>query len=142
MTVYRDVRTKLKSSAPLTGNSNTTRSTSKVGVPSAEGDMEEERALSTEQFVERARKRHGQKFDYSKVEYQQPDKDDICPIHGEFEQLPQVTREPDFQNVAQRPVLMPIERLLRISSQRQLECMARSTTIHWSKRSSIIGPTC
>ena len=41
-------------------------------------------------FIEKARKRHGDKYDYSKVEY----KDSvtkvkiICPIHGEFEQAP------------------------------------------------------
>lgn len=46
--------------------------------------------LTLEQFIERARAKHGDKYDYSKVEY----KDThtlvkiICPIHGEFEQQP------------------------------------------------------
>ena len=46
--------------------------------------------LTTEEFVEKARKIHGNKYDYSKVEY----KDShtkvsiICPIHGEFSQTP------------------------------------------------------
>lgn len=46
--------------------------------------------LTTEEFVEKARKIHGNKYDYSKVEY----KDShtkvsiICPIHGEFLQTP------------------------------------------------------
>ena len=45
---------------------------------------------STDEFVEKARKVHGDKYDYSKVEY----KDNktkvciICPIHGEFWQQP------------------------------------------------------
>lgn len=44
-----------------------------------------------EKFIEKATKRHGKKYDYSKVEY----KDSltkvriICPIHGEFLQTPQ-----------------------------------------------------
>ena len=46
--------------------------------------------LTTEEFVEKTRKIHGNKYDYSKVEY----KDShtkvsiICPIHGEFLQTP------------------------------------------------------
>jgi hypothetical protein len=48
------------------------------------------RKLTTEIFIERARGIHGDKYDYSKVEY----KDNktkvciICPIHGEFWQNP------------------------------------------------------
>ncbi len=41
-------------------------------------------------FIEKARKLHGDKYDYSKVEYK-GDKENvciICPIHGEFWQLP------------------------------------------------------
>lgn len=45
---------------------------------------------STEEFIEAARKVHGDRYDYSKVEYK--DKDTkvciICPIHGEFWQRP------------------------------------------------------
>lgn len=46
--------------------------------------------LTTEQFIERAIKAHGNKYDYSKVEYIN-NKTKIlivCPNHGEFEQLP------------------------------------------------------
>ena len=46
--------------------------------------------LTTEKFIEKARKIHGNKYDYSKVEYvnsHTPVKI-ICKIHGEFEQTP------------------------------------------------------
>lgn len=40
-------------------------------------------------FVEKAKKKHGNKFDYSKTEYVSLLKKVIviCPIHGEFEQV-------------------------------------------------------
>ena len=40
-------------------------------------------------FVEKAKKKHGNKFDYSKTEYVSLLKRVviICPIHGEFEQV-------------------------------------------------------
>lgn len=46
--------------------------------------------LTTEEFIKRAREVHGDKYDYSKVEYKTAhDKITIiCPIHGEFEQSP------------------------------------------------------
>lgn len=46
--------------------------------------------LTTEQFIERARAVHGDKYDYSKVEYNGNRKKVtiICPKHGEFEQEP------------------------------------------------------
>ena len=46
--------------------------------------------LTTEQFIEKARKIHGDKYDYSKVIYNGYDKEVtiICPIHGEFQQKP------------------------------------------------------
>ena len=46
--------------------------------------------LTTEKFIEKSRKIHGDKYDYSKVEYinsHTPVKI-ICKIHGEFEQSP------------------------------------------------------
>ena len=44
------------------------------------------RKLTTEEFVDRARKIHGDKYDYSKVEYINTKKKVciICPEHGEF----------------------------------------------------------
>jgi len=47
---------------------------------------------TTEQFIEEARKIHGDKYDYSKVEYinQVTAVCIICPIHGEFKQIPKL----------------------------------------------------
>jgi hypothetical protein len=46
--------------------------------------------LTTEEFIERAKKVHGDKYDYSKVKYinNKTKVHIICPIHGEFEQNP------------------------------------------------------
>jgi hypothetical protein len=48
------------------------------------------KTYTTEEFIERARKIYGNKYDYSKVKYERNDKkvSIICPIHGEFEQMP------------------------------------------------------
>ena len=49
------------------------------------------KCLTNEQFIEKSQKIHGLKYDYSKVKYinsQQNKVKIICPIHGEFEQLP------------------------------------------------------
>ena len=45
---------------------------------------------STEEFIKRAKEVHGDKYDYSKVNYinSQTKVLIICPIHGEFEQTP------------------------------------------------------
>ena len=46
--------------------------------------------LSTNQFIEKAKEIHGDKYDYSKVEYVKWNEKVciICPIHGEFWQIP------------------------------------------------------
>ena len=46
--------------------------------------------LTTEEFIEKAREIHGDKYDYSKVEYinNQTPVCIICPEHGEFNQTP------------------------------------------------------
>lgn len=48
------------------------------------------KCLTNEQFIERSRKIHGDKFDLSKVEYKNNSTKVIiiCPQHGEFEQIP------------------------------------------------------
>ena len=48
--------------------------------------MGKKQILSKEQFIEKARKVHGDKYDYSKVEYVNTETKIcvICPIHGEF----------------------------------------------------------
>lgn len=47
-------------------------------------------ALTREEFIKRAKEVHGDKYDYSKVEYKGARKKItiICPEHGEFKQLP------------------------------------------------------
>lgn len=46
--------------------------------------------ITTKQFIEKSRKVHGNKYDYSKVEYKNNSTKVciICPIHGEFWQTP------------------------------------------------------
>lgn len=48
------------------------------------------KVLTTEKFIEKARTIHGDKYDYSKVDYKgtKIHIKIICPIHGEFEQIP------------------------------------------------------
>ena len=48
------------------------------------------RTLQTEEFIERAKQVHGDKYDYSKVEYKNAKTKVciICPKHGEFWQMP------------------------------------------------------
>lgn len=48
------------------------------------------RKLTTEQFIERASKAHGARYDYSKVEYVNAHAKVciVCPAHGEFTQTP------------------------------------------------------
>ena len=50
----------------------------------------ESRRFTTEQFIEQAKNVHGEKYDYSKVEYLKNNVDVIiiCPIHGESRQRP------------------------------------------------------
>lgn len=61
------------------------------GCPSCKSEYIHDRdCLTTEEFIERARKIHGNKFDYSKVEYYNYTTKIciICPKHGEFWQVP------------------------------------------------------
>lgn len=50
----------------------------------------EQRRLGNATFIERAKEIHGDKYDYTKVEYLRKKNNVIliCPIHGEFEQTP------------------------------------------------------
>ena len=49
---------------------------------------ETNRTMTTQEFIERAKNIHGNKYDYSKVKYKSSKKNVIiiCPEHGEFEQ--------------------------------------------------------
>jgi len=61
------------------------------GCPKCNTENKHDRyAKSKEQFIEEARKVHGDKYDYSKVKYINSNTKVkiICPIHGEFEQSP------------------------------------------------------
>jgi len=55
------------------------------GCPACSGHQQ----LSTKEFIEKARKLHGDKYDYSKVVYKNTKSKVkiICPAHGEFSQL-------------------------------------------------------
>jgi len=46
--------------------------------------------MTTEEFIEKARLKHDDKYDYSLVDYKNANKKIkiICPIHGPFEQFP------------------------------------------------------
>lgn len=52
--------------------------------------MEQNLKKTTDEFIQQAKKVHGDKYDYSKVNYtgQNNDVIIICPIHGEFSQKP------------------------------------------------------
>lgn len=53
-------------------------------------NMGQTQSLTTEQFIQKSKELHGDKYDYSKVEYKGYDIPVtlICPIHGEFKQTP------------------------------------------------------
>jgi hypothetical protein len=53
-------------------------------------DKNKSKILTIDEFIKRAKKSHGDKYDYSKVEYinSQTKVKIICPEHGEFWQLP------------------------------------------------------
>ena len=62
------------------------------GCPECSKEMRaEKRKMTTEEFIERAKKIHGDYYDYSKVKYNKFNEKVciICPIHGEFWQRPQ-----------------------------------------------------
>ena len=62
-----------------------------AGCPKCKGDKARERLTSTtENFIKKARLVHGDKYDYSKVDYvnNRTKVCIICPQHGKFEQIP------------------------------------------------------
>lgn len=52
--------------------------------------MAEKERMTTDQFIEKARKIHGNRYDYSKVDYKKSEEEIciICPEHGEFWMTP------------------------------------------------------
>jgi very-short-patch-repair endonuclease len=60
------------------------------GCPKCARELETYNQMTTETFIEKARKVHGAKYDYSLVEYKKSrfKVKIICPKHGVFEQIP------------------------------------------------------
>ena len=85
---YKNARTKVAIVCPIHGEFEQGPSMHLFGkgCPKCGGSIK----LTTEAFIKKAREIHGDKYDYSKVEY----KDSktmvtiICPTHGEFRQIP------------------------------------------------------
>jgi hypothetical protein len=52
--------------------------------------LSKEHSISTEEFIIRAKRKHGDKYDYSLVDYKDANTKIkiICPVHGIFEQVP------------------------------------------------------
>lgn len=91
---YKNVSTKMRIICPIHGefwqtpssHVNERNGCKKCGTE----ESRKKRKTGTEEFVRRAREVHGDKYDYSKVEYVSDKKEVciICPIHGEFWQTP------------------------------------------------------
>ena len=87
---YIDARTKVCIICPIHGEFWQTPDSHLRGTGCPKCSLHRSYKYTTEEFIEIARKVHGDKYDYSKVEY----KDRltpvciICPIHGEFWQKP------------------------------------------------------
>lgn len=86
--VYEDCHNKITIICPVHGEFNQKASNHLRGdgCPKCTGGV----SISQEDFLERARKRHGDKYDYSKVIYVNSVAKVIigCPIHGDFPQSP------------------------------------------------------
>lgn len=86
--VYKDARTKVCIVCPIHGEFLQTpgKHLSGQGCPKCGGRY----PCNTEEFIKRARKVHGDKYNYSKVEYVNYETKVciICPEHGEFWQTP------------------------------------------------------
>ena len=86
-TEYKNNRTKVVITCPIHGDFEQRPDLHLEGsqCPTCAGNEE----ITTEQFIQEARKVHGNKYDYSKVEYKTSKSKVtiICPIHGEFEQI-------------------------------------------------------
>jgi hypothetical protein len=85
--------------------------------------------LTTEKFIEKARKVHGNKYDYSKVEYKNAHTKVciICPIHGEFWQIPN-----DHLNGSGCPKCK-INKIISIKKMDEKKFIEKSKKIHGDK---------
>ena len=94
-TEYVNANTKVCIICPKHGEfwmlpSNHTHKTRPQGCPKCKAESPNPKRLTTEDFIRRAKEVHGDKYDYSKVEYvdYRTKVCIICPIHGEFFQQP------------------------------------------------------
>ena len=80
------------------------------------------RKRTTEEFIELARKVHGDKYDYSKVEYQDNKTPVciICPEHGEFWQAP-------YNHIVQHQGCSKCAEELNVSEQRVVSFLKENT---------------
>lgn len=90
---YINAHTKSIITCPIHGDfeMSPTNHLSGCGCPKCKIDkLKNEFSSNTEEFIEKARLIHGNKYDYSKVEYINRNTQVIiiCPIHGEFKQTP------------------------------------------------------
>lgn len=94
LTLYKNLSSKIIVNCPKHGKFEQVASchlNSKTGCPKCSYEVDNTRKLSdTLTFIEKAKKVHGDKYDYSNVKYSSVnDKVQIiCPIHGEFDQKP------------------------------------------------------
>lgn len=91
LVIYEDSHTKVKIICPIHGvfeQAPMNHSNNKQGCPSCGGVKK----LSTEEFIEKSKLIHNNKYDYSMVEYKNNKikVKIICPIHGVFNQSPSV----------------------------------------------------
>lgn len=92
-TVYTNCYTKVTITCPIHGDFEQIPSDHKTGsgCPKCKSDKQTKRQLiTTDIFIEKAKTVHGDKYDYSKVDYvHNKSKVTItCPIHGDFVQTP------------------------------------------------------
>lgn len=127
---YVDAHTKVTITCPIHGDFIQTPNShlNGGGCPKCGGSMK----LTTQEFIARARKIHGDKYDYSKVDYINANTKVciICPIHGEFWQTPSKhlngrgCNECGIKNEQKNK-----EKHLKIFSKKQEKCMVINTTI-------------
>lgn len=87
--VYQGINTQVIITCPIHGDFKQTPNNHLQG-SGCKKCMKEKFSVGREKFIERSRKIHGDKYDYSKVKYTNSriPVTIICPKHGEFQQMP------------------------------------------------------
>ena len=90
------------------------------------------KTLTTEEFIKRAKKSHGNKYNYSKVMYEHGRKNVsiICPVHGEFLQTPQTHLRAKKQRACQKCSFENRQKKRRLTVEEFIE---KSKLIHGNK---------